>query len=232
AKLSGVRAFQAACLRGDEAAARALVAADPGLLAKPAPLIAAAEFGNAPAVALLLSLGASPGNLGKNGISPLHRAAQSGSLEAVNLLVAAGADVDLHEQQWNGTPLSWAVMLGNPHIAERLAPLSRDVRTLGYMGQLERLETVLRAEPERANDALPDDEGPTPLFILPGDPELAAAVVRILLAHGADPRWKNAKGRTPIDIAREFDLDEAADLMEGSRDTLRHVPRLRSGRTG
>lgn len=216
AHLSGVQALQAACLRLDEVGARAVLAVDPGLVNDPTPLLAAAEFGNAPVIALLLSLGASPSNLGEDGISPLHRAAQSGSLESVNLLITAGSDVDLQERRWNGTPLSWAVVLGKPHVAERLAPLSRDVRTLAYMGLLERLEAVLRTDPQKSNQALPDDEAPTPLFVLPDDPDVATAVVRILLAHGADARRKNGKGRTAIDAARARDLDDAADLMEAS----------------
>jgi ankyrin repeat protein len=225
AHLGGVQALQVACLRLDEAGARALLAADPGLVNDPTPLLSAAEFGNAAAIALLLSLGASPGSLGEDGISPLHRAAQSGSLESVNLLIAAGSDVDLHEQRWNGTPLSWAVVLGKPHIAERLAPLSRDVRTLAYMGRVESLEAVLRVEPERSNQALPDDEVPTPLFVLPDDLDVATAVARILLAHGADATRRNGKGRTAIDAARARDLDEAADLMEAAARPLRVVAR-------
>lgn len=216
AVLEGVQAFQAACLSGDEAKARALLTADSALIERPEPLLAAAQFGNDRAVALLLSLGAAARNLGEDGISPLHRAAQSGSLKAVDLLVAAGADVDLHERRWNGTPLSWAVMMGQPHIAERLAPLSRDARTLGYMGQTERLDAILREMPEQANATLPDDEGPTPLFVLPGDPDVAVKVTRILLAHGADARRRNAHGRTPIDLARDQDFHEAVDLMEAS----------------
>lgn len=216
AELEGVQAFQAACLAGDGDRARIMLVADPTLIRDPAPLISAGEFGNARAVALLLSLGASVHNLGEDGISPLHRAAQSGSIEAVDLLIAAGGNVDLQEQRWGGTPLSWAVMMGQPHIAERLAPLSRDPRTLGYMGQTERLETILREDPARANLALPDPEGPTPLFILPPDPDRAASVARILLAHGADAGWRNANGRTPIDFARDQDFHEAAALMEAS----------------
>ena len=216
AELEGVQAFQAACLAGDGDRARIMLAADPTLIGDPAPLISAGEFGNARAVALLLSLGAAVHNLGEDGISPLHRAAQSGSIEAVDLLIAAGGNVDLQEQRWGGTPLSWAVMMGQPHIAERLAPLSRDPRTLGYMGQTERLETILREDPARANLALPDPEGPTPLFILPPDPDRAASVARILLAHGADAGWRNANGRTPIDFARDQDFHEAAALMEAS----------------
>lgn len=215
-ELTGVQAFQAACLRHDEEAARTLLAADPGLTADATPLLSAAEFGNAGAVALLLVLGASPRALDEDGISPLHRAVQSGSLEAVELLLGAGSDVDLAERRWGGTPLSWAAIMGPSHVFERLVPLSRDVRTLGHMAKLDRLEAVLRAEPELANQASADENGPTPLFILPGDPELAAAVVRILLAHGAVPTVKNAKGQTPAEVARSVDLDEAADLMERS----------------
>jgi ankyrin repeat protein len=217
AELAGVQAFQAAALAGDKERARAMLVADPGLIENPAPLITAAEFGNAGAVALLLSLGASARSLGKDGISPLHIAAQSGSIETVDLLVAAGGDVDLQEQRWGGTPLSWAVMMGQPHIAERLALLSRDPRTLAYMGQTERLETILGEDPARANLALPDPEGPTPLFILPpDDADRATSVARILLAHGADAARRNAQGRTPIDVARDQDFHEAVALMEAS----------------
>ncbi len=222
--LKGVQAFQAACLRVDEPAARVLLAADPAMLDDPAPLIAAAEFGNAPAVALLLSLGASALNLGEDGISPLHRAAQAGSLDAVDLLIAAGADVDLHERRWKGTPLSWSVVMGNPHVAERMAPLSHDVRTLAYMGRLERLEAVLRAAPGMSNLRLPDEVAPTPLFCLPDDPDLAVDVARILLAHGADPTLRDGKGCSAIDVAREHDFDAAADLMEAG------IPRISTPR--
>ena len=214
AALSGVQAFQAACLRLDEAGARALLAVDTGLVGDPAPLLAAAEFGAAPAVALLLSLGARAGGLGHDGISPLHRAVQAGSLETADLLIAAGSDVDLRERRWNGTPLSWAAVLGRPLLAERLAPLSTDVRALASLGLLERLQAVLRSSPALANHLLPGDKAPTPLFCLPGDEDVAADVARILLAYGADPTVRNEQGQSAIDVARSRGLDEAADLME------------------
>ncbi len=216
AALAGVQAFQAACLRRDEAGARALLAADPALITDPAPLLAAAEFGNAQAVALLLSLGARAGGLGQDGISPLHRAVQAGSPETADLLIAAGADVDLRERRWNGTPLSWAAVLARPRLAERLAPLSSDVRALASLGFLERLDAVLRARPVLANHLLPDERAPTPLFCLPDDEDAAADVARVLLAHDADPATRNGQGLTAIDAARNRGLDEAADLMEAS----------------
>lgn len=40
--------------------------------------------------------------------TPLHHAVCSGSLEAVQVLVEAGAQVGAKDQAWNGTPLGWA----------------------------------------------------------------------------------------------------------------------------
>ena len=215
AVLKGIDAFQAACMRLDEPAARHLATINPGLSARPGPLLAAAQQGYAPVVALLLSLGAPIGGADHQGISALHRAVQSGSLETVTMLLAAGADVDLRETRWQGTPLSWACVLKQPHIAEYLAPLSHDVRALAWFAFLDRLDEVLRAEPDLANHVLADQESPTPLFCLPDDETDAADVARILLSHGADPSWRNGQGRTPTDVARTKGLDEAADLMEG-----------------
>lgn len=213
-ELSNAEAFRAACLSGDTNRASVLLAADPSLADNPALLLAAAEFGNASAIALLLSLGAKVGGLDHEGVSPLHRAVQSGSLDAANLLIAAGAELDLREGKWNGTPLSWAVVLGKPHMVERLAPLSRDMWPLVHLGLTERLEAVLRAEPDRANLRRARDDDPTPLFYLPDDDDKAVEVARILLRHGADPQTRNKNGQTAIDAARRRDLDDAAELME------------------
>ncbi len=91
-ELTGAEAFQAACRRHDAATVRALAAADPALLRQPGPLLAAAMFGDTESVDLLLELGAGVHSLDDDGISPLHRAVQSGSLAAVNRLLDAGAD--------------------------------------------------------------------------------------------------------------------------------------------
>lgn len=165
----------------------------------------------------MLSLGAEVGGSDHEGITPLHRAVQSGSLEAANLLIAAGAEIDRRERKWNGTPLSWAVVLGRPRMVELLAPLSCDLWPLVHLGLAERLDTVLAAEPELANGARALDDTPTPLFHLPDDEDKAVDVARILLRYGADPRIRNKKGETAIDAARRRDLDEAADVMESWR---------------
>ena len=40
--------------------------------------------------------------------TPLHHAVSSGSLEAVQVLVDAGAELNTKDSAWGGTPLGWA----------------------------------------------------------------------------------------------------------------------------
>ena len=214
-ELRGIDAFRAGVLRGDAGTARILLAATPGLIANPATLLAAAEFGNAPAVGLLLDLGAEPDALDHDGIAPLHRAVQSGSLEAVDLLLRAGADIDRRERRWNGTPLTWSRVLGHPHLTAHLAPLSRDVRGLSWLGLTDRLDAVLAAEPGRITHTIAGDDSPTHLFCLPDDEDAAAEVARVLMGHGADASVRNPAGKTAADVARLRGLDEAAEVIEG-----------------
>jgi ankyrin repeat protein len=211
--LNDAQAFQAACLRGDQAMIKLLLDRDPSLIERPEALHAAVGRGDLRAFDLLVSLGARTDILESDGISPLHRAVQSGSVALVKRLLELGADVDLRERRWHGTPMSWSIVLGKPAVADYLAPLSHDVRPFVADGRLERLETALTEQPWRANERLPGD-CPTALYCLPDDEETAVEAARILLAHGADPKARNDKGQTPADWARLKGLDDAAELME------------------
>jgi len=213
AVLNDVQALQAASMSGDLEAIRQLLAKDPSLIERPEALHYTVGRGNLAAFDLLVSLGARTDHLEHDGISPLHRAVQTGSIELAQRLLDRGADVDLRERRWHGTPMSWAVVLNQPHMADFLAPFSHDVRPFAYQARLERLEAALTDQPWRANERLPGD-GPTPLYCLPDDEEMAVEVARILLAHGADPTVRSDKGQTPADAARVRGLDDAAALMD------------------
>jgi ankyrin repeat protein len=212
--LSGADAFRAAVLRHDEAAARAQLETQPDLVRHPGPLLAAAEFGDARAVALLLALGADARAVDHDGISALHRAVQSGSLAAVELLLKAGAEIDLRERKWKGTPLTWSRVLGQPHLTGYLAPRSRDVRGLSWLGLTERLKAVLDEQPALVHFRLSGDDNPTLLFCLPDDEDAAAETAGLLMRYGADPSVRNPAGKTAADVALLRGLDEAAELME------------------
>lgn len=52
--------------------------------------------------------------------TPLHQAAFAGHLDAVRLLVEAGARRDIRDTMWDGTPLGWAEHGGRTAVAEYL----------------------------------------------------------------------------------------------------------------
>lgn len=74
-------------------------------------LVLAALNGNAEALTWMLANGAevnTPSSALYSHGTPLHHAVCSGSLDAVRVLVKAGADLARKDTAWGGTPLGWA----------------------------------------------------------------------------------------------------------------------------
>jgi len=92
--------------------------------------VLAALNGRAEALRRMIALGvdvnAPSENLYSHG-TPLHHAVCSGSLEAVQVLVEAGADVNTRDTAWKGTPMGWA----NHYIDETTA-VKNDARLALY----------------------------------------------------------------------------------------------------
>ena len=82
-------------------------------------LTVAAFYGKSNLISFLLALGTDPNGYpekesGFHGhATPLHQAVSSGSLEAVKLLVAAGARLDARDLVFDGTALGWARHMQN-----------------------------------------------------------------------------------------------------------------------
>ncbi|MES2275775.1 MAG: ankyrin repeat domain-containing protein [Bacteroidota bacterium] len=80
-------------------------------------LTASAFYGKVDMIRHLLDMGVNPNGYPNNGTgfhshaTPLHQAVYSGSLDAVKLLVAAGARLDMTDKVYNGTPLGWAIYM-------------------------------------------------------------------------------------------------------------------------
>ncbi|MDQ5858055.1 MAG: ankyrin repeat domain-containing protein [Acidobacteriota bacterium] len=87
-------------------------------------LAAAALYGRAQVLVTLIPLGVDVNAYSPAGFHPhataLHHAVDSGSLDAVEVLVRAGADLDAKDRVHDGTPLDWAEYLGRAEIAAYL----------------------------------------------------------------------------------------------------------------
>ena len=86
-----------------------------------AALVGAAFYGEIDSLRVLLSheldvSAYSPANFHSHA-TPLHHAVASGSLRAVTLLVEAGAQLDVKDRIYQGTPLGWAEYLHQADIA-------------------------------------------------------------------------------------------------------------------
>lgn len=77
-------------------------------------LTAAAFGGKTDMISFLLNIGAKPNGYPKNDegfhahATPLHQAVSSGSLDAVKLLITAGAELNAEDLIFKSTPLGWA----------------------------------------------------------------------------------------------------------------------------
>jgi peptide-methionine (S)-S-oxide reductase len=117
----------AVCLARWDDANRLLVAAT--LREKQFAFILAALRGRAEALLWLIASGVDP-----NTVSPdlyshataLHHAVSSGSLDAVRVLVEAGALLDARDSAYGGTPLGWAEYAGDKHPYNEIAAYLRD----------------------------------------------------------------------------------------------------------
>lgn len=82
-------------------------------------LTTAAFYGKPDMIAYLLSIGAPVNGYSENKegfhshATPLHQAVSSGSLIAVKLLTEAGANLNLKDKIYHGTPLDWAKYMQN-----------------------------------------------------------------------------------------------------------------------
>lgn len=214
-ELRGYEGFQAACLRMDRDTARTLARQHPEYLSDAAALLMAASTGRVDVVELLLDLGTLPDVQSANGERALHAASWADSLAVARLLVERRAEIDARDRKHNATPLSWAIYLGKPRLAEYLSTLSSDVMSLAVAGKLERLRSVLDAQPALAK-MLHNDR--TALFCFPeADETLAIEIAELLLLHGADPGYANREGFTAADEAERNGMDALAQVLRDAQ---------------
>ena len=113
-ELSPLERFIAACARADRPAADAILATHPALRSELRPehhlmLHHPADAGNAAVLETMLACGFDPQAKDKEHVTPLHRAAMGGHVDAVRVLLEYGADVNALDGMFSAPPLVWAV---------------------------------------------------------------------------------------------------------------------------
>jgi len=198
-----------------------------------AALAASLSFGQQPGAALFdavrqddlsalkkqLAAGVPAGVRGLHGTTPLMLASAFGSLEAMRLLIDAGADVNAHNE-FGSTALMWSVYDGNrvrlllDHHADVDAATKAKETALLIASSGADSEAVVRLLLERgANAKVVDATGASPLFAAAGAGNLA--VVRLFLDRGLDVNSADRTGSTPLMLAAgNADTAMAALLLQ------------------
>lgn len=143
--------------------------------------------------------------------TPLHWAASSNDVEAIDALLDGGADIEATGAViGGGTPMADAVGFANFRAARRL--VERGAKTelwqAAGLGLADRVEEFFAAMP------LPDGDETTNAFwnACAGGQR---AMAEYLLARGADMNWVGHAGSTPLDVARRNGAREVAEWLEG-----------------
>ena len=104
------------------------------LLARPAPLVEAAEARDTKALDELLKGQADVNQRAADGTTALHWAVYHNEVALLRRLIAAGADVNARND-YDATPLSEAVVTGNVEVIRLLLKAGADVETANADGQ-------------------------------------------------------------------------------------------------
>jgi ankyrin repeat protein len=210
--LQGRERLLDACLRLDRREVERLLAEDPASQQDHTLLFEAARRDRADVLALLVELGFSIELQDQTGKRALHEAAAHNAVRAIAWLIARGAEVDPRESSYNGTPLGWASHGDHQDAMAVLSRDSRDIWTLCFRGYVDRVRTILGEEPALAR--IIGREGRTLLWWLPDDEGVAAEMLELLLATGADPAARSVDGGTAADWARRRGMGAIAERLE------------------
>ena len=140
-----------------------------------------------------------------------------GELAAMKTLIARGANPDLVEKTYGATALGFALHNRRWEVVEDLVLTSNNIFDVCRVPHVERARQLLQRDASLVTQRTP--MGNTPLHVVSQarddeiDLEASAAVLDLLLAHGADIHARNKEGLTPLEWYRKLGVDDMVDLL-------------------
>jgi ankyrin repeat protein len=153
------------------------------------------------------------------GFTPLHAAAFNGNLSAATALLKHGANVQVREEKYHGTPAGWADYAGHTEVRDLILREPVDIMEAAQHGLTQRIQAILEEDPGALNRPFQDyplypldNEGWHTLLgfaVTTNKPKL----VRFLLDRGADAEICSPEGRTLYEIAKEKHYEEVTEML-------------------
>lgn len=161
-------------------------------------LIAASKKGDVEAVKSLIAKGANVNARTNYGATALHFAADRGHLEVIKTLVEAGADVNARDDFYKFTPTMMAMMHQHKEVVAYLQQAATAKKEAPQTSASPPTPQAAASQPaaKTADPALNEE-------LLNGARRGDAAVVKSLLAKGADVNAKTRYNQTPLMFAAE-----------------------------
>lgn len=192
-----------------------------------AQLIAAAEAGNTPRVLQLLAAGAAINAQDARGRTAILAATHANKPETVAALVKAGADVNLRDNRLDN-PFLYAGAEGLLEVLKALEPAKPSTRILNRFGGTALIPACERGHVEVVRYLLERTDvdvnhvnnlgwtGLLEAVILSDGGPRHQQIVRLLLAHGANPGLADREGVTPLQHAQRRGYTEIARLLRAA----------------
>ena len=168
----------------------------------------------------LLARGIDPNTADRDGMTLLARAAEAGSRDVANVLLASGARADARNR-FGESPLMYAALRGHEGIVRDMltrqaqvnpeAPAWSALHYAALRGHVGIIDVLLE---RGANVNSVSENGTTPLMLAASEGRLEA--VQRLLKRGADPRLESDGARTATWWALQGDHRKVADLLAAS----------------